>query len=199
LAGVLAVVKSRLAQYEQSQIEWNKLRQFAIRVARETKAPSISGSHVRQESRTREARGGFLGLSKRTEHYKVPVSVTVCTDYWLLDRRLYKKVIRGRVENTIVSNESYCLGTDGSLFVLHEGYEGVFARGAGYTEAPDDPHVYPMNETHVMLFDFEPAQYNHTDGPQIIYNNNLPDRRRLKYHTKGVGISMALKKLLVDP
>lgn len=186
-------------QYDQSQINWEKLRKFAARVARETKVRPTSGSFLRQESRTRQVRAGMFGLSTRAERYSVSVPVRFCPDYWVLERRWYKKVSRGRVENTEVTDLSYCLGSDGSLFVLSESYEGIWTKAAGYCEAPEEPHTRPMNEADVQLFDFEQRNYHHADGPVTIDNNTLPDPRRLKFDSKGVGISIALKKLLGSP
>lgn len=122
----------------------------------------------------------------------------VCPDNWVLDRRLYKKKTHGKIENTIVNNVSYCLGVDGSLFVLVEGHEEILGPGITYSEDSHDPGTREMNDDDVQLFDYESGYFHRADGSEIIENMNVPDRRKLKFDTKGVGLSMALKNLLGD-
>jgi hypothetical protein len=70
--------------YDGSQIDWERLRQLARRTARDTKVARETHSVTVQKVGTREVRGGFLNLAKRTESYELPVVSPMTDDDVLL-------------------------------------------------------------------------------------------------------------------
>jgi hypothetical protein len=184
--------------YDDTRIEWDKLRRFAARVARETKVARQARTQTRQVSNTREVKSGFLGLSKRVETYTVPQVETVTDDYWVLEQRYWQMNEKGAgsyADETSYNDICYCLGVDGSLFVRVESHQEVYPKGRACFEVRDEPTTSLMKEADVMLFDFE-AENFHSEGQISVDTNRTPDEGRLKYHAKGVGLSMALKRLL---
>lgn len=184
--------------YANSRIDWEKLRRFAVRVAKETRVARRTHAQTTQVTKTREVRGGFLGLSRRTESYTVPVTKTLTEDHWVLEQRYWKKYENGSgsmADETSCEMMYYCLGTDGSLFVRVESWEEVSPKGMAYFENRHEPTVKPMDDNDVVLFDFEPKRY-YTGGRTTIDTDRDPDKLRLKYDAKGIGLSLALKRLL---
>ncbi|WP_090071718.1 hypothetical protein [Lentzea flaviverrucosa] len=70
---------------DRSRIDWKRLRQLSRRTARETKVARETHSVTVQTVRTREVRGGFLNLAKRTESYGAPEISPMSDDDALLD------------------------------------------------------------------------------------------------------------------
>lgn len=183
--------------YEQSQLNWTKLRQYAVRVARETQAPRGTTRVVVQESRTREIRTGLFGLSRKEESFTVDVTKERKNDYWELAQRFWRKDEKGRgsqADETTTSTIRYCLGTDGRLFVLIESATDVYLKQGGFFTTHDSSQ-HPMTASDVLMFDFA-SKYDTSRGPVSIETNRDPDVSKLKYHAKGMGLSLALKQLL---
>jgi hypothetical protein len=167
-------------------------------VARETKVARGTHTETREIIKTREVRSGFLGRSKRIETYTVPQSETVIDDHWILERRHWikdEKGIGSNADETSYAYIFYCLGVDGSLFVRVESREEVHPKELMAFEVKNEPTTQPMDASDVMLFDFE-QKYFRSEGRVAVDTNRDPDKRRLKVHAKGVGLSMALKRLL---
>jgi len=179
--------------YDQTQIDWHRLGNYAQRVARETKVLRSSKTMTRYATRQREVRGGFLGLSTRTECYSEPVTSTVTADHWVLDQRYWRKNEKlpgGRVK-WFYEWTYYCLGVDGLLLYRLESADEI---EDGH-ENTDDPIVRPMSSYDVEQFDFEPLHISRK-GQFGIESNSIRDDKKLRHHAKGVGLSHALKKLL---
>ncbi|GLY53118.1 hypothetical protein Lesp01_67740 [Lentzea sp. NBRC 102530] len=184
--------------YDASRIDWEGLRQLARRVARETKVARQKHSVTVKVTKTREVRGGFLNLARRTETYEVPEVRTTTDDYWVLERRFWKKDEKGSgsmADETTKASILYCLGTDGSLFVRVEQEEEVMPKNGRFFVYRDEPSVNPMTEADVLLLDFEPK--HHSDGGRIsVVTNREPDKRRPRGSVKGAGLTAALTRLL---
>ncbi|MFD4677024.1 hypothetical protein ACFWNN_45425 [Lentzea sp. NPDC058450] len=184
--------------YDKSRIDWERLRQLARRVARETKAARGKHSVTVQVAKTREVRGGFLNLARRTETYEVPETRTVTDDYWVLERRFWKKDEKGSgsmADETTKASYLYCLGTDGSLFVRIEQEEEVLPKNGRFFVHRDEPSVEPMTDADVLLLDFEP-KHESFGGRTSVVTNREPDKRRPRGASKGAGITAALTRLL---
>lgn len=191
------MTESNAKAYEQSQLDWTKLRQYATRVARETRAPRGTTTSVVQETRTREVPTGLFGLSRKQESFTVDVTKEQRNDYWELTQRFWRKGEKGRgtqADETTKCTIKYCLGTDGTLFVLIETETDVFLKRGGFFTTHESSQ-HPMTESDVLLFDFAP-KYDSSPGRTSISTNRDPDPSKLKYRAKGVGLSLALKKLL---
>jgi hypothetical protein len=184
--------------YSNSSIDWAALRALAARVARETRVARLSHTVSRQITKTREVRGGFLGLSKQTEEYTVPVTKTVTDDYWILEKRYWKRYEKGSgsmADETTYEWTYYCLSTDGSLIVRHEGWEEVQPKTMPYFEHRHDPQITSMTEQDVLLLDFEPEYYR-DKGSVSIESTRNPDKRKPRGDTKGIGLTRALHGFL---
>lgn len=185
--------RSDRASYDQTQIDWHRLGNYAQRVARETRVPRGSETMTQYVTRQREVRGGLLGLSTRIECYSEPVTSTVTADHWVLDQRYWRKNEKlpgGRVK-WFYEWIYYCLGVDGSLLYRLESADEI----EGCHENRDDPIVRPMSDYDVEQFDFEPLCVSRR-GQFGIESNLIRDDKKLRHHAKGVGLSLALKKLL---
>ncbi|NKZ09227.1 hypothetical protein [Actinomadura latina] len=182
-------------QYDQSQPNWKRLQQYAARVARETKAPREMTTVTAQETRTREERAGLFRRSTRLVPYTVNTSKKQQLDYWKLTSRYWirsEKNSYGEEIRRDVTN--YCLHADGHLFILNESTEEVFPK-QGPMIITQDSSRYGMTEAEALVLDFEPKFYSST-GRISVETNRDPDRSKVKYHAKGMGLSLALKALL---
>ncbi|MFE7383934.1 hypothetical protein ACFU9F_26670 [Streptomyces zhihengii] len=52
-----------------------------------------------------------------------------------------------------------------------------------------------MTAADVTLFDFEARRYCKDEGRVTVETDRDPDPARLRHHAKGVGLSLALKRL----
>jgi hypothetical protein len=163
------MARSNQAAYDSSSIDWAKIRRFALRVAGETK-------------RVRNVRPGV-------------------EDHWVLEQRYWLRYDTGSghmADEKTCTLTDYCLGGSGSLFVLVTQWEEVTPKGMAYFENRRDLQVRPMIDDDVMLFDFAPRHYCDNEQPKIDTNQS-PDKRKLKYDSKGIGLSLGLKGLLSLP
>lgn len=187
-----------LVLYDNSRIDWEELRRLAIGVAKETSVARTTYTETIEVTKTREVRGGFLGLKRTSESYVVPVTKMLTEDFWALERRDWNRYEKGSgsmADETSCERTYYCLGTDGSLFVRVESWEEVSPKKEAYFENRNSPTIRKMDDNDVMLFDFEPKQY-YCDGRVTIDTNREPDKLKLKHDAKGTGLSLALKALL---
>lgn len=185
--------------YDRSRIDWDRLRELARRAARETKVAREKHSTTVQVAKTREVRGGFLNLARRTETYEVPEVRTVTDDYWVLERRFWKKDEKGSgsyADETTNESTLYCLGHDGSLFVRSEHEEEVIRKDGRFFVHRDEPSIKPMTDADVLLLDFEPKHFS-SGGRTPVVSNVDPDKRRPRGTSKGAGLTAALTRLLV--
>ena len=199
--------------YEASTLDWTKLRRYARRVAAETRRPQAQAiaytvTDFRPVSREVVRRTGPLGLFRRTEavseNQPVERSVAVVGGHWVLDTR-YQHIERsrrapgGRYEETTSEKHVYLLQPDGSLtYVMlweEEAVNNTHGRRLVFIDRTH--HIHEFNEGDVRMFDFE-RKYTE-DPPDRNGMKVRGDRecgRTLQVHAKGVGLSMALKRLL---
>lgn len=191
-----------LSAYYATQIDWDKLRRYAGRVARQTKvpaqAPVIRTERLEKDVPVEKHTSGFFGIGAKTrivmERRKVDEQIEVVGPHWLLSRSFWrggnKYTINNygrkvRVEETNKETNSVILIRDGSLLRLRREEGWVFNYGGaqdGLVAEWDDYDIEPLSEYDVTSFDFRKGQ----DGAQ----------RVLLRHSKGVGINLALKDLL---
>ncbi|GAA2285446.1 hypothetical protein GCM10010415_64290 [Streptomyces atrovirens] len=185
------------AAYEQSELDWNRLRRYAEKVARETRTPRRTRQVVERSERVRQVKGGLFGLFTRQETYTVDVPRTETDAFWVLRTRSWHKKERGQ-RNQPDEDQSalydYCLTVKGGLVVRVTSHTDVFFEGA-LTFSDTTTSEQPMTADDVMLFDFEAEKYYREEGRFTIQTDRDPDRKRLKHHAKGVGLSLALKRL----
>lgn len=191
--GTLAVVAEQRVPYEQTTIDWTRLRSYAQRVARETRAPRTSET-VRREEWVDEVSSGFFGGRKVTKVRRW-VDRSEPADYWLLDARSFRRLRRidAQHRSTDVSTTRYCLRRDGQLVLRTESYdefEGPRYGSSHYAEGTHEFREREFDEHAVMLFDFERGYRNTGE----ITTDGIHGRRLS--HAKGVGLSLRLKRLL---
>ncbi|MFI7482474.1 hypothetical protein ACH9EU_08645 [Kocuria sp. M1R5S2] len=188
--------------YYATQIDWEKLRRYATRVARQTevpaRAPVVRTERVEKDVPVEKRTSGFLGIGAKTrivmERHKVDDQIEVVGPHWLLSRSFWsggdkyttnslgRKV---RVDEKNEETDSVILVQDGSLLRLHRKQGWVFNYGGtqdGLVAVWDDYDLKPLSEHDVTSFDFRKGQ----NGAQPV----------LVRHAKGVGINLALKDLL---
>ncbi|WP_328836661.1 hypothetical protein [Streptomyces europaeiscabiei] len=185
------------AAYEQSALDWTRLRRYAEKVVRETRAPRGTRQVVERSERVRQVRSGLFGLFTRQETYTVDVPRTETDDYWVLQHRSWHKKERGRGSQADEDTSElyrYCLTVKGGLVVKVTSETDVFPKSGGMFRH-ETTSERPMTAEDVMLFDFEAQWYHRKEGRFTIETDRDPDRNRLKHHAKGVGLSLALKRL----
>jgi hypothetical protein len=187
--------------YEQSQFNWARLKGYAKRVARETTKPRENVTSIVQETRTREVRAGLLGLSRRQESYTVNTEKTQQADHWKLTNRHWVRTEkrRGYYEEVERATYYYCLGVDGSLFMLIMTTEEVYPENGRMT-VNENSSRHAMSEEDALTLDFESKYHSfherHSSVETSVETNREPDRSKLKYDTKGDGLSQSLKAIL---
>jgi hypothetical protein len=185
------------AAYERSELDWNRLRRYAEKVARETRVPRRTRQVVERSERTRQVRSGLFGLFTRQETYTVDVPRTETDDFWVLQSRSWHKKERGQgnqADEDVTEMYDYCLTVKGGLVVRVTSETDCFFKGA-LTFSDRTTSEKPMTADDVMLFDFEAERYYREKGRFTIETDRDPDHKRLKHHAKGVGLSLALKRL----
>ena len=183
--------------YRASSIDWRRLRKYAERVARETKAPRATTTVNGFES-VDEIRRGFFGRT-RTVQVATPFSREERLDYWVLDSRFIRKTWRLDARNTTAAYEryEYCLRGDGRLVVRGETYDEFEGPRFNlyYQEGTHSNSEGDFTDRDVELFDFERGYLESTRTYPHVHTDNIPGRRRIA-HNRGVGLSLRLKKLL---
>ncbi|MFD9001448.1 hypothetical protein ACFV0T_10830 [Streptomyces sp. NPDC059582] len=183
--------------YDRTELDWNRLRHYAEKVARETRAPRGTRQVVEQSERTRQVKSGLFGLSTRQETYTVDIPRTETDDFWVLQSRSWHKKERGRgrqADEDQSNFSQYCLTVTGGLVVKETSRTDVFPKeGPMFSDTTTSER--PMTAEDVMLFDFEALRYYREDKRFTIETDREPDHNRLKHHAKGVGLSLALKRL----
>lgn len=188
---------SRLAAYEQSTLDYLKLQRYAQRVAREAKKPRELVTKTKVVRVAREVHSGFFGLRRSIVFDDVEQRYEAPQDHWLLMSRFWNREDSSRhlLEDTARARMSYCLQTNGELVVAVESWEEKVTREGRYIESQHETSTRPFDERDVSLFDFE-AKYYETYGKKPKIWTNQDNSSKLLVHSKGVGLSLALKKLL---
>ncbi|MBH5135539.1 hypothetical protein I3J14_36525 [Streptomyces sp. HB-N217] len=185
------------AAYERSELDWTRLRRYAERVARETRAPRRTRQVVERSERTRQVRSGPFGLFTRQETYTVDVPRTETDDFWVLQSRSWHKKERGHGNQADEDQSAwyeYCLTVQGGLVVRVTSETEVFPKGAPmFSDRTTSDR--PMTAEDVALFDFEALRYHREEGRVTVETDRDPDHKRLRHHARGVGLSLALKRL----
>jgi hypothetical protein len=118
-------------------------------------------------------------------------------EYWILELRYWsKKQKHAHMIDESHARSFYRLQADGSLVVSCESWDEITLTPGGWHRYPSSWTHRPLdNDDDLAIFDFE-SKYYHSSGKISVDTNGNPDRNRLKYHAKGVGLSLALKKIL---
>lgn len=207
-----------LAAYQASTPDWARLRDYARRVARDTKLPLAAavfhqpqlgvyygpGDGIGRSSSS----GGLFGLFKKAPppQPSPPSPVAVIGQHWLLEQRTQhiRDVRRGggtETEETTHYTFRWALLPNGDLVRSWLEVEEVESR----SQRPNtfSRHVSHRVETRALdvtdlaIFDFE-KYYHDTSArrqPRTSWGD-YPAGRRLIRHAKGIGLSMALKDIL---
>lgn len=182
--------------YNDSAIDWDRLRSYAQRVARESQRPRPTIT-VRGVDQTQEVRRGLFGRAKIVNLAR-PFERAEPVDHWVLDSRYYRRQCIVDANNTIteVTLYTYCLKTDGRLMLCadaFEEYEGP-KYSNHYAETTHSLSETAFENAEVEIFDFEMG-YHSVRGDMKIDTNNVPGKRRIAF-ARGVGLSLKLKALI---
>lgn len=199
--------------YNASTIDWSRIRAYARRVARETRAPaeddlSYSVTEHRTVTKRVEIKYGLFNLFTRVEHKSERVAVDkrveVAGRHWVLERR-HHHIERNTKERTYTNQETtheqhyVVLLADGSLkkVVLTETENMNTAHGRNTYFATHDHHLSDLSDRDVEAMDFETRHHEYgAHGKRTKTWGNRDPGARLLSHTKGVGLTKALKRLL---
>ncbi|MEU7524682.1 hypothetical protein AB0A74_03010 [Saccharothrix sp. NPDC042600] len=187
--------------YDKTELDLNRLIQYAKKVARECRSTPIPERTRRKQKSVPDTvtrRAGLLGL--RTEVAQVTrtvqVSERVIGPHWVL-RRTNHHIESQEAGKAIEYHEQnyWVLQEDGTLSKVWEWEE--FTRWPdGTTRVEQDCTATPMTEADILRLDHLDRQYDNSDSRSgtKIWGNREPGKRIR--HAKGVGLSMALKELL---
>ena len=162
------------AEYDASQLDWDRLKRYAQRVARETGMPRTS-----------------------------PVA-NVIGEHWPLDRRrwtIQKNSRSGgqRYQETIHETHLLALLPDGRLVKVitaetASSYSGTAGRGS---DSKFWHNCRDAEESDITALDFERryTEQGRSNDSQRSWGDRDPGRRLVR-HAKGVGVNLALKDVL---
>lgn len=192
-----------LAGYKATSLDMTRLEAFAVRVARETtRTPEpLTQSVTQGEDRIEVVPGGWFRREKRITHRDiVHVAKPMSDPCWELARRRKKVTQRSfgvdRVEETFLV---YVLMRDGTLRMVswctnEDQHPGRFLKSLDW-----GPNVRPISVQEVEQFDFERREQTTHRGSgqdrETIVSDWVPGPRPI-YPNKGMGLSLALKRLL---
>jgi hypothetical protein len=187
-----------LASYERSAADWPRLLSYAKRVAAQTTLKPLQDSESFAIQKTRQVPvKGFFRTKYVTETYQESGQRAVGPEYWVLERRHWaRKQKHAHMIDESYEWVNYRLHVDGSLVVSHETWDEITLTPGGWSRYPSSWSHRPLDsDDDLAIFDFE-SKYHHSAGKIAVDTNSNPDRSRLKYHAKGVGLSLALKRIL---
>ena len=171
--------------YDQSTIDWQRLHAYAQRVTRGTKAPLVGPL-------------AYLSGSGRGE--------TVLGSHWVLEHRHWHRrdtstVLGTLVEDTIHEDHTWALLPDGTLVKAVTTHNEVLNYGgprSGLVVDQKSHSVRPVTESDVIVFDFAKEWNDSSSRPRngiITWGDAAPGRKLIR-HAKGVGMNLALKRLI---
>ncbi|MBM7494499.1 hypothetical protein JOD64_005721 [Micromonospora luteifusca] len=199
--------------YEASVADWPRLRAYAKRVARDTRKPqegsiSYTTTEYQTVEKERVRKSGPFGLFTRREltSQQQPVTrrIGVVGGHWALDRRNYhierNTRLRGGTHQEITYEQhTFLLLPDGALkhVVLWEEEVMHVERGVTSAFVKHSHSVVDVGDSQLRSFDFEKTYAEHgTHGRGTKTWGDREPGRRLLVHARGVGLSLALKRLL---
>ena len=200
-----------LNAYSASVPDWGKIRNYARRVARETKLalePPIT--YLTTVSGPAEpARGGlFGGLKTPRAAPSVTKTITVVGPHWLLAARDHHilRTSGGRESVTDETTHEYfyfALTPDGDLVRAYQQVDEVITRfpsrpsASPYFVRSLEHSVRDLDSTDLATFDLEKYRFDSSgrNGKNCAWGDREPGRRLLR-HAKGIGLSLALRNVL---
>lgn len=207
------VTAINLKAYEASAADWRRLRAYAKRVADQTRRPlappiTYSVTDYRTVERAVTQRSGPFGMFNRTvtrsERQPFTRQVTAIGPHWVLDQR-HQNIEKNHTDRTSRHQETtheeitYLLLPDGSLkYVAVWEEETVHISDATPRVVIDrSHHMRDIGDGELKAFDFEKVHREYgRHGKGIKTWGDREPGKKLLVHAKGVGLSMALKRLL---
>jgi len=187
--------------YDASRLDMGRLRDYAAKVARSTTAalsiPVFQQRHQSVQVRRERKKGWFGGTETYFETEMRTSHLKLLDEHWQLLRLVgnqeetnYPRKVQEYHEEMI-----WALLPDGSLhyvriwdeFTKYENTAGQFEYGAS---------AEPMTEEKVLELDHDHPYYEHHDGRAGVHWWGELHTGRRRAHARGVGLSLALKKLL---
>ena len=204
--------------YEQSRVDWPRLRAYPRRVSQQTRLPlrgpaTYSSPTEQTTYRTETRRAGFLG--RRLETIKVPEIISTALEvealgrHWLLANRTRNRRettmdgSRVAAETSEYASYTYALTPDGELIKLVLVREEQLYHHLSNSEHHEQIHhsAEPFSDSDVESFDFDHSFFDQTQKYdrgkiQAWGDSHNPHGHRLLRHAKGVGLTLVLKELL---
>lgn len=202
-----------LKAYEASTADWKRLHAYARKVAQQTRRPlagpiGYTVTDYRTVERQVVRNSGPFGMFKHTEtrSERQPFSrhVPVIGQHWVLDERHQniEKNVGGRNshhQETTHEKTTYLLLPDGALKYVAVWEEETVHTVDGSSRVVIDTshHVKDIGDGELKTFDFEKrhSEYGRHGRGIKTWGNREPGKKLL-VHAKGVGLSLALKRLL---
>ena len=185
----------RAMTYEQSTIDWARLRAYAKKVAHETRAPR--GTNIVTETKiVEDVSYGFFGRRKVSRR-EVSIENQVLVDYWVLDSASFRQTWKGKYSTSFHERTMFALRTDGELVVLSESWEdgeGIVNDRFSYNSHAKTFTERAFVEPDITRFDYA-REPHRSQGKVEVWSTGNPSTKRLT-HAKGVGLSIRLKQLL---
>ncbi|WP_071288558.1 hypothetical protein [Mycolicibacterium llatzerense] len=207
---------ANVAAYEASAADWDQLRRFAQRVAKETRqplqAPIAYTTKTHIDVPVTVSAPGFAGLLGRrvdtTRREERTQDVVVVGRHWLLERRHHhiERNTRGKDytnQETTHEQHYYVLLPDGSMKHVCLWEEELVYTSHGRTTFRPGEKSHLCNDLNsdfdLRIFDY--ASHYHEHGTHGRGTKTWGDRepgRKLLVHAKGIGLSKTLKRLLPE-
>lgn len=200
--------------YNSTSFDWERIHAYARRVARATPLPRSPAWQYRSTRliRTVEspATRGFLGFGARPEKISTvsrSTSETILGEHWVIDRRSWHRRETSRFSGTRVEENDgeeyvYALLATGELTVgilkTNEVWNYSPQGGASLVVHPTSTHrVVDLDEHFAGTLDFEKRwrDGSMSGRPTYSWGDRDPGARVIR-HSKGVGLTLALKDIL---
>jgi hypothetical protein len=200
------------AAYDASAIDWERLRRYAKRVAREATIPKESPltyqTKVHRDVTENVRVKGFLGfggrVEQRTTSRLADVTETAIGEHWKLDCRRWMRELTTRNRSGVTTVETnwdwmtLALLPDGALMYAVVSEEEV-VHDNRLTHVAKEHRVSAANDSHIMALDFarrySSNKFRHDGTRTYVESDRDPDKRLIR-HAKGVGVNLLLKQLL---
>ena len=204
--------------YDRTTIDWDRLRRYAKRVARETSL-SLSDT-IEYTVRTHETvtsterrRGGFLGLGtprqvKVSQVQPVSKSFTVVGPHWVLSQRSWHHDEKRHHDGMTIQEETHSqtyllLLPNGNLQSAWKQETSTMQWGSrirsGLLHSETTHNCGDPTDNDICKLDFERYYREWKQREGNIEHHYWMDRdpgRKLLKHAKGVGVNLALKAIL---
>lgn len=207
----MATQMAIIGDYDSTAIDWVRLRQYAKKVAKYTKVPTndplVYETVSFEDVEVRHEKPKVLWFKPKvtvtTENREVRHIVKVIGSHWLIDRRNWERTEKYRVGrtyvmDTVTEDHRILLTPDGSLKKIVLTHNLVTNRDDSgfHVRVNDRDHSESkIDDSDVIAMDYN-VQHRSSDDGRFSASGTRQRGDRLIRHAKGVGINLALRKIL---